>query len=147
MAGRRAALSAFFDLSRVAISCAESQPARGLWQQCGKFPRPLDGHHAAFAEVVVEADAQGVVFTFQSVEIEVIERETSAGVFVDEGESGTRDVAIVAKAGGEAFYKLRFPRAEIAFEREHFATAERGGDAAAKLEGVAGTMRNDRSHG
>ena len=67
-------------------------------QERGEFLRPLDGENAAGVEVVVEADAQQFVFRFEAVEIEVEERQPTAGVFVDEREGGAGHGGVGAEA-------------------------------------------------
>ena len=55
---------------------------------------------------------------FQAKEIEVIDRQTSTGIFVNNGERRTRRRRAAAQAGYKSFHKLSLARAEIASQRQ-----------------------------
>src|SRR5438045_1041208 len=97
-----------FDSASAIRFVGETEPPGVRWQQARKFLGPFDDTHAVAVEVFVEPDLERVVLILQSVEIEMIQRQSSAGIFVDEGEGRTRHGGLGAEAGGEALGKMRF---------------------------------------
>ena len=88
---------------------------------------PFDGQHAVLHADFLEPEIVGRG-AIEAVEIRVIERETSAAIFMDERESGTADVGgIDPEAFCEAAHKRRLACTEIAGEQQHVAGPERRG--------------------
>src|SRR5437762_8666636 len=82
-------------------------------QVMGEPIGPFDGQHAVFHADFLEPEIVGRG-TIEAVEIRVIERETSAAIFVDERESGNADVGgIVPEAFCEDEHKRRLARPVI----------------------------------
>ena len=115
----------------IAVACSEAQPVRFFGQHGGEFPSPLDSDDSARAEVIVEPDAERFIGGFEAVKVKVKQRQSPAGVFVDEGECRARDLAVVAEPSAESFYKLRLARAEVAIERHNIARPQSHGVIAA----------------
>jgi len=76
----------------------------------------------------------------------MINRESSTGVLVEEGESGTGHFAIGTDAGGHAFHELRFAGAELADQSDDASPQETGGKLAPDSLRVGWTNGSERSH-
>src|SRR5262245_57320461 len=92
---------------------------------------PLDGGDAIAACQLVEAEVVHLD-RFQSVKIDVVERQPSAAIFLDERESGAGDLArLDPQPGGEAADKRGLPCSEISRQQHHVARPDTIGEIAA----------------
>ena len=95
-----------------------------FWNAIWKAVGPFD-HRDTFAEkVIFQTEARDRLSIFQAKKIEVINRQTSARIFVNDRESGACHNYVASQPGYEAFHKLRFARAEIAFQGKDRSRAE-----------------------
>jgi len=85
---------------------------------------PFDHRNAVAEKIIVESEPFGRLSIFDAEKIEMINRRTSAGVFVNQGESRTGRSRRRAQAGSEPFNELCFAAAQTTGKRKHIARFE-----------------------
>src|SRR3984893_14894991 len=99
----------------------ELDPARVLRNQIGKMIGPFD-HANAFAEkIFVEPEALNRWSIYEPEQIEVINRQSATGIFVNNRECRARDRGVGSQSCDKPLNELRFACTEIAFQGEHVA--------------------------
>src|SRR5712692_1136298 len=124
----------------------ESNPARFFRNQIRKSIGPFDDGNTVAKKIVVESESFGRWSIFNPKKIEVIDRQTSSGIFVNERESRTGRGRSRAQTGGEAFDQLRLAAAESAAKRNHIASFDVVGEPPAERARFVRTIGNERSH-
>jgi len=105
-------------------------------------------HHAnAFAEkIFVEPEALNRWSIYQPEQIEVINRQSATGIFVNNRECRARDRGIGSQSCDESLNELRFACSEIAFQGEHVPRLNVVGEPARELFRFVRASGNERSH-
>lgn len=89
------------------------QPASVFWEESGMESRPFDNDEALAVEVVVPAEIEEFVFVFNTVEVEMKNRQATAEVFLHEGKSGAGDFLRVTETFDDALRQACFSCAEV----------------------------------
>ena len=129
------------DLAGLFVDGAEPDVADASARRLGRFP-PHDpfgeGDAVGLIEVFVEPGAADGFGGFEAVEVEVEDRAASAGVFVEEGESGGVDASGGANAPDESADEGGLAGTEIPAES---VDGTGGGVAAERLAELLGFLR------
>src|SRR5207249_1833059 len=133
------------DWSSDVCSSDLSNPARSFRNQIRKSIGPFDDGNTVAKKIVVESESFGRWSIFNPKKIEVIDWQTSSGIFVNERESRTGRGRSRAQTGGEAFDELRLAAAESAAKRNHIASFDVVGEPSAERARFVRTIGNERS--
>ena len=107
---------------------------------------PFD-HANAFAEkIFVEPEALNRWSIYEPEQIEVINRQSATGIFVNNRECRARDRGVGSQSCDKPLNELRFACTEIAFQGEHVARFNVVREPARELFRFVRAIGNERSH-
>jgi hypothetical protein len=81
-----------------------------------------------------------------SEEIEMVDRQSTTGIFVDQREGRAGHFGSAAQSSGETFHKLRFAGPKLAFEADDGSFVDLARKLAAEPFGLARAIGNEGSH-
>ncbi len=119
----------------------------GLGQQLGKPIPPFDQNQGAAFEQLVKAQGRRLCGRVQPVEVHMINSRRVA-VLVNQRESGARDFFRIgsAESGNDALHESSFTGAQIAHQQHDAPGREKGGQFAAKRDGLFFRLRSPDAH-
>lgn len=126
----------FRDVACAVFGDGELQPSCFFGEEFAEAVGPFGDEDGVLVEEFIPSEGEDFFGGFHSVEVEVMDEESSTGVFVEQAERGACDIAGGADAVDEAFGPVGFARAEVADEGEDCASG-----------GLAGEVGTEVHHG
>jgi hypothetical protein len=108
----------------------------------GKLIPPLY-HDRSIAERIVVANREQLLRTLEAIEIEVMQGQATAPIFVHKSEAGTGRLIATSKRGCHPLAKLGFACPERPFETDDRAPSEQDGNFAAQRNHVFRRLAQD----
>src|SRR5213592_2881935 len=125
----------------------EQNPARLRGNEFGKAVRPFNYRDAVAEKVIVESKPRERCPIFQPKEIEMINRQTSSRIFMDNGKRRAGDCCITTQAGNETFCEKSFAASQFAFECQNRSNTDIfRSELPANCLGFSWAVGNERSH-
>jgi len=118
---------------------------RFLRNEIGMAVSPLNYGDAVAENVIVESKLEHGLALIEPVEIEVVNWNATLLVLVHEDEGRAGHIRIASQTGHEAFYKLRFPSAEVSLQGKHIARTRAAGVVASNRPRFFRAIGNEHS--
>ena len=125
----------------------DPQPTRAVGENVGKAIRPFHDRNPAVLEIIFKTDLRNFDRLIQSVEIEVKNGQPAAAIFVKQSKCRARDFVRAPQSQQQPFDEMRFPRAEVADERDNIVRSEGLGELTRAGDRFLHPIGSERNHG
>jgi len=134
------------DFSDVVRFDLDLDPARVLRNQVGKTIGPFDDANAVAEKVFIESEALHRWSIFETDEVEMINGQAPADIFVNNREGRARDHGIGSQSCDKPLNEFRLASTKIPFQGEHVARFNVVREPARELFRLVRAIGNERSH-